>query len=383
MSNHKQPTVILAGGGHTHALFLKKLQKEPSPSAHFILVSASRYTPYSGMLPRVISGHYTAEQSHIDLESLAMASNCTFLKATIAGLDPDANELILENGDRLQYDILSINTGSTQSRVIDALDCISIKPIRPFLTWLSHPLPKQIQQSEAFNLVIIGAGAAGVEVALALHKRFKNLDQLNIHIVTARGVLAGHPLEVQQMMSEEIQKKNIQIHNHFRVAGVKGKVLTSDQNETLHYDALILATPAAPAGWPAESQIATNPQGFIQINPQLQSISHQNIFACGDIAELAHSKLAKSGVYAVRQAPALHKNICQMLAEKPLEPFRPQSHFLSLLSCADGCAIASRGWFRARGRLVWLWKDWIDRRFMAQFPLPEPGSMKINDPDQN
>ncbi|KEQ19469.1 FAD-dependent oxidoreductase [Endozoicomonas numazuensis] len=381
MSNKIQPTVVLAGGGHTHALFLKKLQQAKVPPAHFILVSASRYTPYSGMLPGVISGQYTAEQSHIDLESLAKQSKCTFIKATLSNVDTDANELVFENGDRLHYDILSINTGSTQSRVIEATDCISIKPIRPFLSWLNQPLPEQIKRNDRFNLFIIGAGAAGVEVAMALHHRFRCFPQLKVHIVTARGILAGHPVEVQKMAAEEIERKKIAIHNNFRVNAVKDNTLFSDQNESLHYDALILATPATPATWPSESQLATSPQGFIQVNPMLQSISHDNVFACGDIAELTHSRLAKSGVYAVRQAPALFRNINLMLEEKPLEPFCPQSRFLSLLSCAGDQAIASRGWFRARGRLVWLWKDWIDRRFMAQFPLPEPGSIKLNGTD--
>lgn len=378
MTDTTRPTVVLAGGGHTHALILKRLQKGQKPPARFVLVSASRYTAYSGMLPGVISGHYTAEQSHIDLESLANESKCTFVRATLSGVDTEANELILENGNRLQYDILSINTGSTQARVIDAKDIISIKPIGSFLFWLNQLLPEHIKQNDSFTLVIMGAGAAGIEVALALHQRFEHLHSLKIHIVTTRGIMPGHPIKVQKMVIEEIERKPIKIHTNFRVTNVKDKTLTSDQNEHLRYDALILATPAAPARWPSESTLATSSQGFIQVNSTLRSISHDNVFACGDIAEFIHSKLVKSGVYAVRQAPILFQNISNLLEKKTLEPYRPQNQFLSLLSCADGRAIASRGCFTARGRLIWLWKDWIDRRFMAQFPLPAPGSMELS-----
>ncbi|WOG26721.1 FAD-dependent oxidoreductase [Endozoicomonas sp. 8E] len=381
MTNTIQPTVVLAGGGHAHALFLKRLQKKQTPPAHFILVSASRYTPYSGMLPGVISGQYTAEQSHIDLELLAHESKCTFLKATVSGVDTKANELIFLNGDRLQYDILSINTGSTQARVIDAKDSITIKPIRPFLSWLVQPLPEHIKQNESFILAIMGAGAAGVEVAMALHQRFKHLHSLEIHIVTAQGILKGYPPKVQKMAKEEIERKPIKIHTHFRVTGVKDKTLISDQNDHLPYDSLILATSAAPARWPSESSLATSPDGFIQVNLMLQSVSHDNVFACGDVAEFTHSRQAKSGVYAVRQAPTLFQNICNMLEKKTLKPYRPQSQFLSLLSCADGRAIASKGCFSTRGRLIWLWKDWIDQRFMAQFPVPATDSMEFNGSD--
>jgi selenide,water dikinase len=285
------------------------------------------------------------------------------------------NQLITSGGSRIPYDVLSINTGSTQSKVIDAPDCISIKPVGSFLTWLTSSLPEQLESQKSHHLMIIGAGAAGVEVALAIKKRFNSNPALIIHIITASGVLAGHPHKIRALMEEELSCKNIILHSQFRVADVQEKTLISQSGERLNYDSLILATPASPAGWPSESSLATSHSGFIRVNNTLQSVSHPNVFACGDIAELIDTSIAKCGVYAVRQAPVLYKNLDAYLSGTTLTPYIPQKQFLSLLSCADGQAIASRGRFRAKGSTVWLWKDWIDRRFMAQFPLPESGSM--------
>lgn len=377
MSTKNKARVLLAGGGHTHALLLKALQKKSLPQSQLTLISASRFTPYSGMLPGVIAGNYHAEEAHIDLQILAEQSGCEFIEDRIIALDSDTKTLFSEKGQQYAYDLLSINTGSTQSKVIDANACISIKPIAPFLRWLTQELPQKLQEAQSFNLVIIGAGAAGVEVALAIKKRFHPLKNLNIHIITASGVLSGHPEGVRKMVEEELARKSIHVHKQFKVSGIAQQELMSQQGERLNYDQLILATPATPAAWPGESTLASNSGGFIRVNEYLQSVSHDNVFACGDIAEFTGSPLAKCGVYAVRQAPILHENLIRMLQSQPLKPFSPQKQFLSLLSCADGRAIASKGWFRAKGSMVWHWKDRIDRRFMAQFPMPEPGTMKL------
>ncbi|MRI31906.1 hypothetical protein EOPP23_02700 [Endozoicomonas sp. OPT23] len=380
MNENKVSTLILVGGGHTHALLLNKIQQDSFPECRFILISGKRYTPYSGMLPGVIAGHYSVEQSHIDLKTLAEKSGCEFIEEQVSALDPDAQTVTTESGQVLEYDFLSINTGSTQSRIIDASNAISIKPVEQFLGWLES---ETRLSEQPFSLAIAGAGAAGVEVALALRERFKANQQLDIHLlVSGQQILSGYSSKVQNLMLEELERKNIQLHTGFEVAEAREeKILVSTRQQTLAYDQLILATPAIPVQWPANSGLAVNSRGFISLNQNLQSTSHNNVFACGDVADFqgpdSDTKgLAKCGVYAVRQAPTLYANLQASLTGEGLQVFQPQSKFLSLLSCADGRAIASRGWLKARGRLIWVWKDWLDRQFMARFPLPEKGTMK-------
>ena len=373
-----KPTVVLAGGGHTHALLLKTLQKQPLP-CQLVLLSSTRYTPYSGMLPGVIAGVYQPEEAHIDLKALAERCGCDFIEGEISGLDADNQEIKTLQGQTVTYDALSINTGSTQNRIIDGPDCISIKPVNTFLPWLSETFPERLnkfeQKSQPFNLVIVGGGAAGVEVAMALQKRFSDNPLLAVHLLTSGGVVPGHPEAVRQLVNQELINKGIQVHNGFQVAAVHDHCITAVSGQQLPYDQAVLATPASPAPWPALSGLSTDLAGFVRVNRFLQSCSHNNVFACGDIAAFTEASLAKSGVYAVRQAPVLHQNLTAWLSGHALKPYQPQQQFLSLLSCADGRAIASKGAFRAKGSLVWLWKNWIDKRFMAQFPLPQPGSM--------
>ncbi|OED41769.1 hypothetical protein ACH42_13125 [Endozoicomonas sp. (ex Bugula neritina AB1)] len=370
----KKRTIVLAGGGHTHALLLKKIQQSPLHNTHIVLLSTTRYTPYSGMLPGVISGHYTAEQAHIDLQQLAWDSGCDFIEGSVRQANPDTQTITTNTSETISYDILSINTGSTQSRLVEADHCLRIKPVHQFFHWLYREFPERLNTySTPFELVVVGAGAAGIEVAIALKHRYKNKG-VNVHIASGGSILPGYPASIQRSVLNELDKKNILIHRNFRATSVEAQHLISGSGEQLHYDQLILATPASPDLWPSESQLTTDVHGFIVVNDCLQSLSHPNVFAVGDVATRASKELPKCGVMAVRQAPTLYANLRNSLSGAPLIPFRPQQHFLALLSCADGRAIASRGSFRAKGRLVWYWKDWIDKKFMHQFPLPEPGS---------
>ena len=371
----KRATLVLAGGGHTHSLLLKKHQAKPLPDCRLILLSSVRHTPYSGMLPGVISGHYAPEEAYIDLRKLAEASGCEFIESAVTRLDADRQVILSEDGHEIEYDFLSVNTGSTQTPIFEAKNCLSIKPVNRFLGWLQKELPAQINGHSRFSLVVVGAGAAGVETIMALHHRLSDLP-VELHLVSGQGVLPGYPEPVKHMIEEELIRKGIQCHLNFRVISIEEQQIRSVEDKQLEYNHLILATSARPSGWPTESSLKTDSKGFILVNESLQSLSHHNVFAVGDIATFAPSQLAKCGVYAVRQMPVLYQNLKNSLLGNTLVPYHPQQRFLALLSCADGRGIASRGWFRARGRMVWRWKDSIDRRFMAQFPRPESGFMR-------
>ena len=376
----KRTTLVLAGGGHTHSLLLKKLQTKPLPDCRLIFLSSVRHTPYSGMLPGVISGHYAPEEAFIDLQQLAQDSQCEFIESAVTGLDADRQMLVSQDGHEIDYDFLSINTGSTQATLfgkepgegLEPKNCLSIKPVDRFLGWLQQDLPARINGCSRFSLVIIGAGAAGVETVMALHRRLSGMP-VELHLVSGQGILPGYPEPIKIMVAQELQNKGIKCHLNFRVVAIGYQHIQSAENRQLEYQQLILATSARPSGWPAVSSLTTDSRGFILVDECLRSVSHGNVFAAGDIAAFSPSELAKCGVYAVRQMPVLYQNLKNSLLDEPLVPYHPQQRFLALLSCADGRGIASRGWFRARGRMVWRWKDSIDRRFMAQFPRPESG----------
>ena len=81
--------LVLAGGGHTHALVLVRWAMNPKlkPAGMITLVNQSSTTIYSGMFPGVVAGKYKIDEILIDLRNLASKAGVSFVMAEIEGID--------------------------------------------------------------------------------------------------------------------------------------------------------------------------------------------------------------------------------------------------------------------------------------------------------
>jgi len=127
--------------------------------------------------------------------------------------------------------------------------------------------------------------------------------------------------------------------------------------------AVLWATGPAPHPLLAASGFALGPTGAVRVDAALQSTSHPNVFAAGDCADLP-TAAPKSGVYSVREAPALGHNLLAALRGEPLRLYTPQRRALALLNCGDGTALLSWGRLSLRGRWVRRWKHRLDVGFL-------------------
>ncbi|MDH5481151.1 MAG: selenide, water dikinase SelD, partial [Nitrosomonas sp.] len=333
-----------------------------------------------GMLPGLIAGHYSFEDCHIDLRKLCQWASIQFIRSEVTHLDPIGKKIVCHHYPSLRYDLLSINTGSQP-----ALSTIkgatnhghAVKPVKQFLYNWGRWIEKNSTSQRSQHIVVIGGGAAGVEVILAMHYRLREKTLINAHftlICADQQILNSHNKRVQDFFKHHLHALNISIINGRHVISTRENQLLLDDNTTVDYDFAAWAINAGAQSWPLESGIKCDNKGFIEVDQYLRSISHPDIFAVGDSAAFTPSPLPKAGVYAVRQGPVLTKNIYSALTQRSLKPFKPQKHFLSLLTTGGRHAVASRGTLFASGKWVWHWKNHIDRTFMARF---NPAPMKI------
>ena len=367
--------LILLGGGHAHVKVLADLAQQPLAGWDVRLVTPYRRQIYSGMLPGWIAGHYPIEACAIKLDELASSGTVAFHETSGVSLDLEQSALRCADGSGMRFDVLSIDTGpmpALQGLPGSAQHALPVRPIERFIAAWPKLVERILGQCRRFDLVILGAGAAGVELAFATQRRASTdgWSHLAITLVGSDKLpLAGVPLSTRQHTARLLVQRGIRWLPARRATRVEADAIGFEAGEPLNFDACLVSTGAAAPAWPAASGLATDEQGFIRVGPTLQSLSHANIFAAGDVAAYADTR-PKSGVYAVRAGPVLAQNLrafCEEGEGRPLRSWTPQTRALYLISTGDRHALATWGDWSWSGRWVWRWKDRIDRQFMRRF----------------
>lgn len=389
------PTVkdlVLVGCGHAHVAVLRGFGMRPMPGVRLTVISREVHTPYSGMLPGLIAGHYGYDDVHIDAAPLARFAGARLFHDEVTGLDLDGRRVLCAQRPPVPYDLLSIDIGATP-RLDDVPGArehvMPVKPIdRLVERWAA--LEARVLARPRTSIAVVGAGAAGAELTLATHHRLTRLlaerklptDGLGFFIVGADdNVLPSFPPEVRDRYLRKLVERGVTVMTGRKVLAVEGKRLLFAREDGLEVDEILWVTEAGTATWLRDTGLALDERGFIKLDDHLQSVSHAGVFAAGDCAGMVNHPRPKAGVFAVRQGAPLRENLRRALRGKRLKPFVPQRKYLALISTGDKYAIASRGGWSAEGSWVWHWKDWIDRRFMRRYnrlpPMPEPEAPEI------
>jgi len=179
--------LVFVGGGHAHALVIDQLGKRPIGDTRITLISEQTLTPYSGMLPGFVAGHYSYHDAHIDLERLCNWAN---------------------------YDVLSIDIGSTPDLSVPGASdfATGVKPVSHFGS-LWNQLLKASENTSAGQWGVVGAGAGGVELVLGMANRLKEHKQLAFHLVfSSPRVLPGYPEKVVSRAEAALSRYNVTLH---------------------------------------------------------------------------------------------------------------------------------------------------------------------------
>ena len=379
--------LVLVGGGHSHVGVLKAFAMRPVPGVRITLICTDAHTPYSGMLPGYVAGHYGFDAVHLDLVRLCVFAGARFVRAEVTGIDRARRQVLLRDRPALDYDLLAINTGSTPQNAATpgaAEHAVSVKPIGSFnQRWLA--LLDAVRAGKGpRSIAVVGAGAGGVELLLAMQYRLRAECQAlgspqwvpEFALFSASDtILPTHNARVQRRFAQVLRARGVQVHTGVRVTQVSGAAVqihrtgqaAGTTGEWLGADAVFWVTQAGGGDWLQGTGLALDGAGCVRVNSYLQSVSDPRIFASGDVASLDDAPLEKAGVFAVRMGMPLARNLRHALLGQGLRPYRPQRRWLALISTGDRYAVASRGALSFAGAWVWRWKDGIDRRFMQRF----------------
>ena len=349
--------LVLLGGGHAQLAVLQALAQRRPAHVEAVLVTPTARQVYSGMLPGWLAGHYSEAQCVIALKPLAEAAGVALRLAVAVGLDAAAREVRLDDGGVIGYDVLSVNTGPVQDRLA------GVPTLRPIEDWLARTA-RRLTERLPQRVIVVGGGAAGFELALAWRHRLGAAAAVSI-VTGASGLLANYPEAVRRLGRRALVERGVRCIEGTAREVALNAVVTAD-GRTWLADEVVLATGTVAPRWLQGSGLALAGDGGLATRPTLQSVSHPEVFAAGDVASRLDRPLPKSGVYAVRAGAALAANVLGWLDGQVPRPWVAPVRTLNLLSLGEQRAIAVWGPLALQGRWVWRWKDRIDRGFMVR-----------------
>ncbi len=335
------------------------------------LISPDPYHFYSGMGPGMLAGQYAPAQISFHVKKLAEDRGARFLEARVVKINPQSRALELDSGETVGYDVASFNVGSDIPRgpVAELEENIfPVKPIKNLLIAKSQLI--EAVKTKTPSILVVGGGPAGLEIA-GCSAGLVSANHGKAHIALAAGsrLLGGCPERVRRLVHRSCAARGIRVVEGNRVASCRnGKAVFADGQE-LTYDFLFLCTGVKPPSLFLDAGMPTGEDGGLLVNEYLQSVQYPELFGGGDCINLEGRHLNKVGVYAVRENPILSHNLLAALEGKPLTRFDPGGSYLLIFNLGDGSGVFWRQNIVFAGRLAFLLKDYIDRKFMGKFQL--------------
>ncbi len=365
---------LLVGAGHAHLAILKNLSIFLRQGHRVTVISAETYHYYSGMGPGMLSGIYSPRQIRFHVEKMVADQGGHFIRDQVIYIDPKNQNVQTAGGKKLLYDVACFNTGSHVPHPEIAKNLkrerflFPVKPIRNLL-YAKNKMISLFTQKRP-KIMVVGGGAAGVEVAGNLRALANNYKQkADITIIAGGAILNRFNDRFGEMAKSMLRQLRVNLLERSSVTNISNHRIILSTGISLECDMVLWATGTNPSPLFKDSGLPTGPDGGLLVNEYLQSVLFPNIFGGGDCISFKNRHLEKVGVYAVRQNPILLENLNNFFTDKPLMPFTPQKDFLVILNMGNGQGILKWKDFVFKGITAFWLKDFIDQRFMKKFQI--------------
>jgi len=364
--------LVLLGAGHAHVEVLRRFALHPDAGVRLTLIAREPRSPYSGRLPALIRGEIPPEAAHIDLGPLAALTDARLVIAEATAIDLAAREVAVPERPAIRFDLLSIDIGAMPA-IPPSGGGIGVKPIGGLLATLAQ---LESTLADGARIALVGGGAAGTELALALAQRFAGRVRITL-VCDTLNPLQEAPRRARDIARAALAEARVELVCGVRAGSqVDGHLALSD-GSFLAVSAVLWATNVVGPPLLAEAGLLCDEAGCVVVDATLRSRSHDFVFAAGDCATIAGVSRPKAGVWAVRAGPILATNLRSAAHGRRLHNWRPQTDALVIVGLGHGRAVAWRNGIAVSGRLMAWAKDWIDGRFLRRYGagrLPHRGA---------
>ena len=362
--------LILVGGGHAHAMVLKMWGMRRLAGTRVTVIDPGPTAPYTGMLPGFVAGHYRLDEIEIDLHRLCRFAGARLVVGAVTSIDQKARRVVINGGRTLEYDVLSINVGIHSSMPqLPGFEefAAPAKPLGSFASaW--HTYLGQVETGALPPCTtVIGGGIAGIELALAMsHALHSRAPDARVTLIEASDHIAFHAPASRRSLENALKDSGVQVITGTTATQINRDTIDLDDGMRVASSFTVGAAGARAHRWLQGAGLPLTDDGFIRVGPDLRAEGQDAVFAVGDCAHLTHAPRVKAGVYSVRAAPILYRNLRAVLSGKRTRKFQPQTSYLKLVSLGRKSALAEKWGVAIAAPLLWKLKDRIDRKFIGQ-----------------
>ena len=373
--------LVLAGAGHAQLDLLAALSRQRPPGWEVTLVTSQPAFHYSGLLPAIIAGLVAPDAAQIPVAAIARAAGMRVVEASVTALDAAQHRLQLHTDQTIDCDLLSLDVGSVPAALNVPGVSEHASPMRPFHAALTLTARLDAALATGANdepvpAVVVGAGAAGVEIAFAMCARIRaaaRVPQVTLldPSITDGRPLAGFDEASRTLAARALHTRGIQLHGGEVQAVHADGVTVRDASGTSQIASVATAWVTGPAApeWLSRAGLSCDARGYPLADDTLAVTGDATIFGAGDCVTLRdYPAMPKAGVYAVRMAPILAANVLAVMRDRrPAARYTPQRSFLALLSTGDGKALLRWNGITLESRWAQHLKTWIDLRYLRRY----------------
>jgi NADH dehydrogenase FAD-containing subunit len=366
--------LVLVGGGHAHMVTLANIDSFVGKGHRVTVIGPSEHHYYSGMGPGMLGGIYSPSDVRFATKHVVEKQGGVFVLGKAVRVRPDERQIELESGETVSYDVVSFNAGSYVPRLNLSEETENIYPVKPIERLINAQARiKALALRRSITIGILGGGPSSVEIAGNIRHLTSGYgaNQPRVKIFAGERLMAKYPEGVRSRIKKSLKSHGVEIHTKGFVQTIEPDGIILESGERYNLDLIFLAIGVKPNAIFERSGIPTGPDGGMVVNSCLQSIAYPEMFGGGDCIYFQDQPLDKVGVYAVRQNPVLHHNLMAALEDEPLQVFRPGGDYLLIFNMGGGKGVLRKKWLTFDGRLAFIIKDYIDKKFMKTFQAIE------------
>ncbi len=330
MSNHFKDcgSIVVIGGGFaglTTVLCLKKLR----PASSIILIEPRPRFVFLPLLYELLSDEVQVWEIAPSFRSLLLGKGVVLVEESVEDIDTAQNVVVTSSGKSINYKTLVVATGfELDSFNIPGVfeNSMVFKSVEDVLYLKNKISNLNNNRQERKDLVIVGAGATGVELACKLSDLLGDHIQLKLIESGMRVLPRGRSFN-QEQAEQVLKSKNVHLLLNTFVRSVardsvelESLTMKESKKYALPHSGLIWTAgvrPVIPAGIPSKSLL----NGRVLIDSSLKVQKLSNVFAIGDIAYDPENPCFGSAQIAMQHAEVVADNIVAFSEDRPLKSF--------------------------------------------------------------